>query len=260
MTDITFADISEFQANLNADAYINAGHKVIIIRAHNGYRPDNTWPSRRDYVRSKPFTAVGYYQYLVDDRDAAMQAREFRDTIGQLEANEFAVCDSEEGTGNQTPRVQAWFDVIDKWQGSQATLYASASWFPAHLTSTAHWGKRPLWIAGYPSSYTPNPAAEPDGCTFWQYSDRGTFPGLSGGVDSNIYHGTAAQFLQRVRPGAQPGPVDEPDDDTLAVVLKANGALEQFVELNTGEVQHRWQPKENAAQWSDWQSMGTPGA
>ena len=68
------------------------------------------------------------------------------------------------------------------------------------------------------------------------------------------------RVLDMARGGTGPEPEPEqPDDDRFAVVLKSNGALETFTELESGEVKHRWQPKANAGEWSEWQTMGTPG-
>lgn len=70
-----------------------------------------------------------------------------------------------------------------------------------------------------------------------------------------------SRVMEMARSGTDPTPAPKPEepDDQLAVVLKDNGALEMFTELPSGEVKHRWQPKENAGEWSDWQTMGTPG-
>jgi len=256
MPDIHFADISEWQANIDADAYIGGGHRVIICRTHNGNRPDRMIPARRDYLRSKPFVALGWYQYLVRNRDAAQQAREFMATVGEIGLNEFPVLDLEEGTGDQVGRANAWFAVVDRWAGFQSTLYAGASMLKGQIGGSARWGRRPLWIASYPATYTANPRFEPPGNTFWQYSDRKTFPGLAGGNDGNIYHGTAEQFLARVR-GGRTAPVAPPPE--LDVAVARNGdLLEEFAERPDGEIWHRWQRGEGTP-WSDWYSMGKPG-
>ena len=201
MTDITLADASEYQPNVDADAYIKGGHAVLIVRVHNGYRPDKEMPGRARYLRGKPFVALGWYQFLAEDRDAATQAREFISTVGALHPNEFPILDLEKGRGNQTPRAEAWFKVIDQWAGFQASLYSGSSFIRYQLNTTAHWGSRPLWIASYPNSYQPVPSLEPGGADWWQYTDRGHFPGIPGAVDGSIFHGTAQQFLARVRPG-----------------------------------------------------------
>jgi lysozyme len=259
MGDITFSDISEHQPSIDAGAYIAGGHTVLIVRAHNGYRADNTMPQRASYLRGFNFDALGFYQYVAADRDAGQQAQEFCATVGKLKANEFAVADFEEGQGNQTSRANAWFKVVDPFAGCMAALYSGQSFLNTSLSGPAYWGKRPLWIAAYPSSYTPNPSSEPPGCDWWQYSDRGSFPGLDGGVDANVYHGTPDQFRALVRPGAAPPPAKPPVAlYGTTVIQNRDGRLEEFVETGSGEVLHRWQSKPNGP-WSErWASLGTP--
>ena len=107
MASCKFADISEWQPSIDAPAYMAGGYKIIIARAHSGYKPDGCFPARRDYLRKYDFAAVGYYQYMVASRDAEQQARDFIATVGPLKPNEFVVCDSEEGSGSQQARVTA---------------------------------------------------------------------------------------------------------------------------------------------------------
>jgi lysozyme len=255
---ITFADISEFQDNFDADAYINGGYRVVIVRAHNGYRKDNKWPARRDYVRAKPFAAVGYYQYIAKDRDAAQQAQSFIDTVGRIAPNEFLIGDLEEGSGNQTARADAWFSVVDPWCGFLASLYSGKSFIENQLGGVARWGKRPLWIAAYLSSYSADMSRYPAGAEFWQYSDRGRFPGLAGGVDSNVFPGDLADFLPAVRPGGAPSPAPTPREETsIAVGQMKDGGQEMFIETDDGTVWHQWQ-KGPGQPWSGWFSLGRP--
>ena len=101
MPEIRLADCSEFQSSIDAPAYLAAGHTTLIVRAHNGYRPDKLWRERRDYLRRFPFAALGFYQYIAADRDPAEQAHDFIAAVGPLRANEFPVGDLEEGKGSQ---------------------------------------------------------------------------------------------------------------------------------------------------------------
>lgn len=259
MAETKLADISEFQESFDAAPYLRSGHQLIIIRTHNGYRPDKLMPARRNYVRQWPFVAIGYYQYVVKDRDAAQQAREYIATVGGLRGNEFAICDLEEGAGNQTARANAWFAVVDPWAKLLAALYSGESFLDNQLGGPARWGKRPLWIAAYPNSYTPVPALEPRGADWWQYSDRERFPGLPNPVDGSIYHGTAQQFLTMVRGGAPPPPIKLPaETESFDVATLPDGRQEVFVELKSGEVTHRWNAPDGG--WvPDWHSLGTPG-
>lgn len=261
MADIRFADISEWQSNFDADAYLKAGHTVIIVRAHNGNRPDKLWPARRDYVRGKRFAAVGYYHYLVADRDAAAQARDFTRAVGSLKPNEFPILDLEEGSGAQSARARAWFALVDPWAGFKAGLYSSAGFFRDQLGGTASWD-RPTWIASVGQSGATLPVSSEPATphTFWQNSWTARFPGLAGGVDGNIYHGTAQQFLTKMRGGTAtaPAPPKPEREETIAVASMHDGRLEVFEELPSGEIVHRWNAQGGG--WSGkWESLGTPG-
>ena len=263
MTEITFSDISQWQPTFDADPYLVAGHPVIICRAlSKDDGPDTTMPERRDYVRRFNFDAVGYYNRLNAERDPAQQAREFIDVVGELRDNEFPILDLEDGTGNQVPRAEAWFDVVDDWAGFMASLYSGAYFMRDNLGGTARWGKRPLWVADYTDSGKPNmnEATLPDllaTCDWWQFSCTHHFPGLPNGVDANIFYGTGQEFLARVRPGAATGSGFATSNEGGPVVLNHDGRIEVFAA--DGEVWHRWQGKPGQAfNETGWASLGQP--
>ena len=253
MPDIRLADISEFQENIDAPAYLAGGNKCLIVRAHNGHRPDNKWPARRDYLRQHPFVAIGWYQYLVPSRDAAQQARDFIAAVGPLRPNEFPILDLEEGSGSQTSRADAWFRIVDPWCRFPATIYSGESFFRDHLGGAVRWRGRPRWVAAYRST-------EPvDTHELWQHTDKARFPGLAGGVDGNVFHGSDAKFLATMRPGSAgpPAPTVPAGAQSIAGVVKPGGGREVFVELDSGQVWHTWDTPGGA--WGAWQSLGTPG-
>jgi len=255
MPDTRMADISEFQSSFDARAYMGGGYSCLIVRAHNGWRKDNLWPARRDYVRQYPFTAVGFYQYLVQSRDAGQQAREFIACVGTLKANEFLVLDLEEGGGNQVPRAEAWFAVVDKAQGFPATLYSGQYFGRACLGGWARWATRPRWMAAYQGSEPGDPHE------LWQYSSSASFPGLSGKIDASVFHGTDQQFKAKFRGGRVAPP--QPSGSNIAslgatqVAQNADGRLEEFVVKADGSIAHRYQSKPGGP-WSDWKGFGKP--
>jgi GH25 family lysozyme M1 (1,4-beta-N-acetylmuramidase) len=255
---ITFCDISEYQDYFDADAYLGGGSRVIIVRAHNGRRSDNEWPMRRDYVRTKPFAAVGYYQYVVADRGIVEQAMKFTATVGQLKPNEFPICDIEEGVGDQTERANAWFSVVDAWAGFPSTLYAGKSFIRDQLGGVSRWRKRPLWIAAYLSSYQHDMASYPAGADWWQYSDRAHFPGLVGPVDASVFPDDVVHFLPSVRPSRHLDP--DPNEERTEATVKSDGRIETFVETASGEVVHKYQTAVNNGWIDTWQSLGVPGS
>jgi GH25 family lysozyme M1 (1,4-beta-N-acetylmuramidase) len=252
--DIRMSDISEWQPSFDAGAYLAGGCTCIIVRAHSGYRPDATMPGRRDQVRGFPFDAVGYYQYLAHDRDAATQARELLDVVGPLRGNEFLILDCEEGSGNQIPRADAWFAVVDPAQGFPATLYAGESFGNSNLGGWNRWSSRPRWIAAYRATEPTEPH------DLWQNTDAAYFPGLSGAVDGNLFHGTGREFAARMRPGT---PTPPSGDEIMAITaaVAKNGNLHVFVERGDGDgawgkgsIWFTWQAA-NSTAWAG----GAPG-
>lgn len=256
MTDIRFADISEFQDNANLRAYYAAGYRVLIIRSHNGYRTDHMMPQRLAAVRAIPFTVVGIYQYIVKDRRAETQAQEFIAQIGKLRPNEFPIGDYEEAsTTNNRNRAEAWFNVVDKWAGFKSTLYSGDSFLTNTLGGARSWPGRPIWIAAYRSN-------EPtQRHTFWQYTSTGHFQGLGSPIDGNVFHGIAPELLRAVRGTAKPVPPPKPKqpEESLVSLVTPKGTIETFVETPSGEVLHRWQKEANDGWVEKWSTLGTPG-
>jgi GH25 family lysozyme M1 (1,4-beta-N-acetylmuramidase) len=252
MADTHFADISEFQTSFDADAYLAADNQVVIVRAHNGYRDDKLWASRAPYVRTKPFVALGFYQYLAKDRDAATQAREFCTTVGRLRANEFLVLDLEEGSGDQTGRAEQWFAIVDAYGGHLASLYSGESFMQTRLSGAGYWHGRPRWVAAYRSSEPVIPHE------YWQHTNMARFAGLAGPVDGSVFHGTAQQFAALVRGGPAAAPTPPPSALDIAAARMPDGRQEVFCELESGEVKHCYQQPSDW-QWGAWRSLGTPG-
>ena len=70
-------------------------------------------------------------------------------------------------------------------------IYTSASFWNSALGGTREFLKYPLWVAHYTQKSTPD---IPSGFTdykLWQYSEKGTNPGIKGYVDTNRFNGTS---------------------------------------------------------------------
>jgi hypothetical protein len=98
-----------------------------------------------------------------------------------------------------------------------------------------------------------------DGTQYWWTSLQGRWPGASGDVDVSVVR---ADFF----PTFNPPPTPE-DTMAIAVAADADGLLEVFVELSTGEVKHIKQDTSTPLQWwqnkdgtPNWLSLGNPGA
>lgn len=253
MTDTRFADISEHQDGADLAAYRRSGFDVLILRAHNGNRPDNVFKRWQSQARAIGFTALGFYQYMVEGRDAVSQARDFINTVGSIHDNEFVICDNEEGKGSQIGRCEQWFRQVDSYYNRKSSLYAGQSWFKDRLGGAARWADRPRWMAAY-SSREPSDPHE-----WWQNTSTSAFPGLGHPIDGNVFHGTSREFAAIVTGTTAPIPAGDVEVG-LAVGTMPGGGQEVFVELASGEIKHKYQVGgAPGGTWSNWYSLGAPG-
>ena len=82
--------------------------------------------------------------------------------------------------------------------------YASASWLRSLIdTDACRAAGLKIWMAAY-SSDTPDSTDHADICDMWQYSDNGSVPGISRGVDMDVCYGglgaTTAQAPAQTAP------------------------------------------------------------
>jgi hypothetical protein len=206
MADLIIPDLSEWQKGADLAALAAAGYPALILRAHNGHRPDTMFQEWQAQARRLGFAALGFYQYLAADVDAAHQAADFAAIVaaaGPLRPGEFLLCDDEEGAGDQAPRVNAWFDVVDIAFHDPAAdwVYSGLNFYRAHLGATRSGAHR--WLA----AYGPTEPAEPH--ELWQFTSSNTFPGVPGKADASRFHGTVAQLVALNAPPAPSAPARE---------------------------------------------------
>lgn len=88
--------------------------------------------------------------------------------------------------------------------GYKGGIYASTSWYKNYIGQT--WGYS-LWIASYGSK-----SAGVNGIDMWQYTSRGSIPGIPGNVDVNYVYkdlGGTVTPVQKPTVAPTPKPVDE---------------------------------------------------
>lgn len=92
-----------------------------------------------------------------------------------------------------------------------------------------------LWMADYNSTPTWPSATWPK-WTLWQYSDKGSVPGVTGDVDVNTFNGSAEQCAKWFGPASvpKPSPIPDPAEPIMVdltfpmeskVTIKVNGVF-----------------------------------
>lgn len=175
---LIIADYSEFQSEVHPPA-----DQIVIIRAHNGWRPDNYFLQNRADAHQAGCPAVGIYQYLPANVDPAAAASQLLQLIGKLAPDEWLICDLEEGAGNQQSRWQRWRAPILQATSRTPWLYSGLAFSAAH-------NLQPDWVA----AYQPNEPGVPH--KLWQDTD--VYPWPWGKGDASVFDGNLPEFLASV--------------------------------------------------------------
>lgn len=209
-------DISQHQTSVDLAA-VRTWAPAVILRAHNGNRVDPTFTPRRKLARQLVFPVVGAYHYLVEDRDAAVQAHEFAAIVGPLLPNEFVCLDVEAdttGPADAMKRGQEFLDALP-YRDRPVWVYSGQAFWQAQgldrLTFPA--GIR-RWVARYSSNDPDIPYA------LWQSTSAAHVKGVLGNCDVSEFPGTVDDLMAMVRPVVhadtpQTAPTQEDDDMPL---------------------------------------------
>ena len=94
---------------------------------------------------------------------------------------------------NMTPaQLVAWIrEFVDRvfvLTGVRAVIYTNPNWWNPCTANNETFGDHPLFNSGY----LPSPPPPPSGWstwTFWQYTSSASVPGVTGGVDGDVFNG-----------------------------------------------------------------------
>lgn len=95
--------------------------------------------------------------------------------------------------------ISAFTSEVQLVTGQLPIIYTTADWWETCTGDSTAFGADPLWVAGYVSGNPPMPAGWGN-WTFWQYTSRGSVPGISGNVDVSYFLQSALRLLD---PGDQ---------------------------------------------------------
>lgn len=156
----------------------------------------------------------GAYHFGHANDNAKAQVEHFLATVGTLKAGDFLVLDIE-AADSQSPTQVASFSaefvhlLRNKTHGKPVFVYTGAWFWDPQAGGSSSCQNFPLWVSGYSSS-PPMPKGWSK-WTFWQYSDKASVPGISGGCDYSRFYGTSAELhalvgLAPAAPTPKPAP------------------------------------------------------
>lgn len=206
---LTGIDVSHHNGIINFSKVSRAGIAFMFQKATQGTKFIDPILEKNLKMAQKHGIHTGCYHYFEDTGNAAAQAKHFLATVestGGFEGQLPPVLDVEERkvmTAAQYSRsVQAWLDVVSQTLQCKPIVYMNPDYANNHLSHT--FGRYPLWLANYTEDGPfDNPASTPwTNWSFWQYTDRGTCPGIRAGgtVDMNVFNGSARDLAVLLLP------------------------------------------------------------
>ena len=189
-------DVSKWQGTIDWAAVKAAGVDYVIIRV--GYRGSSAGALIDDSMFATNIQGakaaglkVGVYfvTQAVNDVEAVYEASMVLDRIRgySLDYPVFLDVEASGGRGDtidkatRTAVITAFCETI-RSAGYTAGIYANKTWLGSKMDTSA-FGNYVIWVAHYSSvcGYTGR-------YNMWQYTDKGTLPGINGSVDLNLWY------------------------------------------------------------------------
>lgn len=177
-------DLSSHNGEVDFNEVRDAGYSFVILKASEGV-------SFIDKSFHKNYTAareaglkVGAYHFFRFDCDGRLQANHFLNTVRDMQFDFPLALDVEEsGNPDRHDRQQVIKSLRDAinhlaLRGHDPVIYTNKSGYRKFIGSS--FADIPLWIC----SFSDPPG--PDRWYLWQFTHRGTVPGVKGHVDINI--------------------------------------------------------------------------
>lgn len=200
-------DVYDGTGNVDWSALHSAGYTFAIIKATEGTgNVQDTFLANRRNAPAAGISPLGLYHFArPENGNPEAQADHFCDVVGTVNPDEFVALDIETGEESTWPDfIQRWFARVLERLGEVPTcLYMSddpASRMPASIGRWPLWvagygantGQPPNWGAGYEDQYSDGsfehswPTGPWSTWSVWQFTSKGSVPGIAGDADLNL--------------------------------------------------------------------------
>jgi GH25 family lysozyme M1 (1,4-beta-N-acetylmuramidase) len=190
-------DVSHWQGTIDWAKVKAAGKTFVIAKATEGIGfKDDHYDRFKSGAIAQGLMFGAYHFARPGSNDPVKEADWFVNSMGQQRGMLIPTLDLERtgglGTTALTNWVKAWLQRVDSRLGVKAMIYVSPSFWRTYMGNTrwfADNGYSVVWVAHWNTTSPSVPADNWGGrsWTFWQYTDSGAVPGISGHVDLNRY-------------------------------------------------------------------------
>jgi lysozyme len=204
-------DISRYQQKIDWGAVTASGVQFCFIKATEGARDVDVAFQRHWEAAATAGVVRGAYHFFRPQIPVSAQADLFVRTLGQLQPGDLPPALDLEGTAgwvgippaSRGPLALKMLEAIEASLRVTPIVYMSP-WFATDmLNSTAALARFPIWIAQYTEAQSPNVPKPWKTWTFWQHSQGGKVPGISGLLDLDRFQGSLEDLKLLTLPAEQ---------------------------------------------------------
>ncbi|WP_280476765.1 glycoside hydrolase family 25 protein [Nocardia asiatica] len=202
----TGPDVSSWQhtgaSPIDWFAVKRSGHNFAMVKATEGLSYVNPYFVPDSLLMRAAGLARGTYHYarpnLPPEPQAAMYAAVVLGQNGPLDLP--PVLDLEDSGGLAPAALINWtrryLTTVQALTGRVPIVYTYPNFWRTAMADTSEFSEYPLWIADYRGNAQPEVPGGWPAWTFWQTTDSGSIPGISGRVDLNVYSGAQGDFAR----------------------------------------------------------------
>lgn len=226
-------DISNHQGIVDFRKVKDAGYSFVFMKATEGVSYKDPYFIRNWNETKRIGMIPGTYHFARPSLNAANDEADFfmstvLDSV-ELEEGDILIQDMEDSNarGDLSGWAEFFVEVVRNYAGFDPLFYSRKNYIEEHNLGTPRLGQCGLWLAQYPYTIptnwppVPSPWSVP---AFWQYSEKGTVPGVNGNCDLNYFNGTLDRLPLYGKPKTEkePPPPVKPEIDLEAVKAQLN--------------------------------------
>lgn len=184
-------DVSYYQGAIAWPKVKAAGIRFAFIRLSDGVTNKDTLYDKNWAGAKRAGVRRGLYQYFRPDQSATAQA-DLVIAAHQRDPGELPPVIDVETTGGKSPAqleraIRVWVERVRGKLHVEPIIYTSPE-FWREAVGGADLSSLPLWVAHY-TAECPRVPAPWQRWTFWQHSESGRVPGITGPVDLDVLAG-----------------------------------------------------------------------
>lgn len=199
-------DVSYYQESIQWKRVRRAGVLFAFVRVSDGSTINDPYFTKNWLEARKAGVLRGAYQYFRPDESATAQADVMIAALASDPGELPPVIDVETDGGKSPQKiaraVQAWVERVRDKLGVEPIIYTGPD-FWRNKVGAADLTTQPLWVAHY-IDRCPTVPPPWTAWTFWQHTDTGKVPGITGNVDLDVFAGTYEQLEEFARRSRRP--------------------------------------------------------